>query len=265
MKYLENAVKFLVKNWKIALPLYILMVIPALITGTANSLTNFTKVWSAASDPSQIADFGKVFALFGLILPMVVGGGILSFICQFISMPATYGMVNRGLETGNSSLNDIGQAISVNFVKYVMYFVGTLVLWLAFTVASAVLIGIFALIRLYVIVVLLFIIIAVAALVLSVLISFWFSAMVVDNLTVIDAVKKSFEIAKSCFWTIIGITLLVWIAGAILGAILSIFSGIPLLGPIIVTVAPAAVAFIMIVFYLIVYRDKAGKFSSLQN
>jgi hypothetical protein len=264
MKYLENAVKYLIKNWILAVPLFILVAIPALITGTADSLGKITEVWTALSNPAQLSNLTGLFTTLGLILPLAVGGGILAFLFQFISIPLTYGLINKGLETGNASLNDIGMAVSTNFVKYVMYFAGTLVLSLAFSVASLIILGIFMLIRLYFVIVLLILVLALAALVLSILLSFWFSAMVVDNLDVIAAARKSIEIAKSCFWTIIGIAILVAIAGGIAGAILGLLKVIPLLGPIIASAIPAATTFLMMVFYLLVYREKTGRFNSVQ-
>jgi hypothetical protein len=91
------------------------------------------------------------------------------------------------------------------------------------------------------------------------LISLWFPAMVVDGLSVFDALKKSIDIVKYCFWTVFGITLLVSIACSIVSYILSFLGGIPVLGTIILSAIPAIQYFVMAVFSLLVYREKTGR------
>lgn len=261
MKYLKDAIRFLIKNWLIAVPLFVCLAIPALLTNTASSIADFTKVWSSLSDPSQLTNLSQFFTLAGIILPAAVGGGILSFVFQFVSMPATYGLVNNGLDTGKSDLNQIGQAISTNFVKYVMYFVGMLLIGLALGIVSLILMLIFIVTRSIPLMVLFFVIIGIAAIIISVLLSLWFSAMVVDNLDVFAAAKKSIEIVRSCFWTVVGILLLVTISGNIVSAIFSFLHYIPLLGPIILSAVPTATTSILIVFYMLLYREKTGKYN----
>jgi hypothetical protein len=90
----------------------------------------------------------------------------------------------------------------------------------------------------------------------------WFSAMVVDGLDVVAAAKKSIEVVKSCFWTVVGITILVSILFAIAGFVLGLLKGIPLLGPIIYSAVPAGQYFVMAVFLLMLYRDKTGRTSA---
>lgn len=263
MKYLKAAISYFIKNWLIATPLFVCLAIPALFTSTANTLTSLTKVWSSLINPAQLTDLRQIFSLLAVIVPFAIGGGILSFVFQFVSMPATYGLVNEGLETGRSDLNQIGNAISTNFVKYVLYFAGTLLVWLAFGIISVVVTLIFALAHLSVLIILFALILGIGAIILSVLLSLWFSAMVADNLDVFEAAKRSVEIVKSCFWTLVGISLLVPIAGSIISAILGFLNYIPLIGPLVLSVIPAATTFVMVVFYLLVYRDKTGKYNSV--
>jgi hypothetical protein len=80
---------------------------------------------------------------------------------------------------------------------------------------------------------------------------------------VIAAAKKSIEVIKSCFWTVLGITLLVSIACGIAGWILGLLTIIPLLGPIIASIVPTVQTFVMIVFLLILYRERTGKMNNL--
>lgn len=267
MKYLENALKFLGKFFILAVPLYVLAAIPALIQG-AGAVKLFSKMgsmYSMFSDPARFSDPAQIFGLFSSIIPLAVGGGVLAFILNFIAIPSTYGMVNKALETNQADLNDFVPALQQNFVKYILYWIGTIVVGLAFFVASGIIIAILGLLTAAIgwvggiLLVLVILALFVAGVVLFVLLSLWLPAMVVDNLDVVAAAKKSIEIAKAAFWLLLGISLLVWIAGAIVSGILSFLGFIPLIGSLILSVIPAVTGFIMTVFYLQVYRDKTGK------
>ncbi len=264
MKYLENAIKFLLKYWILAVPLFVLTSVAALVSG-AGAPPQLDTLWATISDPSQLTDPLNLINTLPTVLPAVAGGGILAFLFNFVSIPATYGLVNKGLETGTASLNDLGSAIARNFVKYIMYFVGTLILGIALAIAFlivAVLLGlILSLLGGFGDVLLTLIVLAVfvAAVVFAVLLSMWLSAMIVDNLAVVAAARRSIEVVRTTFWTVIGITLLVAIACGIAGFILGLLRGIFLLGPIIASIAPSVQTFVMIVFLLSMYREKTGK------
>lgn len=261
MNYLVNAVKFSIKNWMLILPLFVLMALAALIggVGSAANLGALTGLISGGTDPSAL------FAALPALLTSIVGGGIVSFIAPFIYMPAIYGLVNKSLETGNATLNDIGAAISNNFVKYIIYFVGQIVVYLVCGIPALLLLLLFSwlttvlhgfgIFLLVIIVLALF----VFFIVLGVLLSLWFAAMVIDGLDVVAAAKKSIEVVKGFFWTIVGITVLVGIAAAIVGSILGFLNAIPLLGPIITSAVPTAQTFVMIVFSIMIYRERTGR------
>lgn len=267
MKYLSNAVRFTLKNWMLIIPLFVLMAFANLFKSSASAMTLTT--YTSLADLDNLRSAEAVFSLIPKILTAAIGGGIIAFLIPFIYQPATYGLVNKGLETGSSSLNDIGAAISSNFVKYVMYFLGTVVVFLALSIAGLIL---FLLLALLVAAlkgigaVLMFIAglaVFVFIIAFSALISLWFTAMVVDGFDVLSAFKKSIDIVKGCFWTVFGITLLVGIIAAAAGGILGlIFGGIPVLGSIITSTVPAVSAFIMIVFSLMIYREKTGRTSA---
>ncbi|NJD04633.1 MAG: hypothetical protein FIA99_19010 [Ruminiclostridium sp.] len=269
MKYLESAVKFLLKYWILAVPLFVLTAVASLVSGVGLAAAQFSQLWTTFGNPAQLTDPGSLIKTIPLVLPAIVGGGILAFIFNFIAIPATYGLVNKGLESGNAGLNDIGSAVSQNFVKYVMYFIGTLVLGIAAIIALLIvtlllglilsLLGGFGAVLLTIIMLAIFI----AVIVFLVLLSMWLSAMVVDNLDVVAAAKKSIEVVKTSFWTVLGITILVAIVCAIVGFILNLLVIIPLLGPIIASIVPTVQTFVMIVFLLMLYREKTGKTNAL--
>lgn len=270
MKYLESAIRFSIKNWMLILPLFVLTALAYLLSGVGRSAMDFGKLWSTFGDLNNLTSPGDMMSAFpGLFTAVAVGIGIWALLFQFVSLPATYGLVNKSLETGNASLNDIGAAISENFVKYVMYFIGMLVVGLVVGIGSVILILILVLLAALLkgvgvaIMVIVLIALFLILIVFVIMLSMWLSAMVVDGLDVIAAGKKSIEIVKSCFWTVLGITVLVAVAAAIAGFILGLLSGIPLLGPIIYSVVPTAQAFIMIVFLMMLYREKTGKLNTL--
>lgn len=270
MKYLESTIKFSIKNWMLILPLFILIALANLLSGVGKAAVDFGLLWSTLGSLDNISNPGDVLStLPGLFSAMALGSGIWAALFNFVAIPATYGLVNQSLETGNSGMNDIGAAISKNFVKYVMYFIGTLVVSVAIGIAVLLLMILLSLLVMLLkglgvaLLVIVVIALIVALVVFSVLISLWLSAMIVDNLDVIAAGKKSIEVVKGSFWTVLGITLLVSIAAGIAGAILGLLSVIPLLGPIIYSTAPAAQTFVMIVFLLMLYREKTGKINTI--
>lgn len=270
MKYLESAIKFLIKNWILAVPLFVLIALAALLHGGVSSAAaSLSSLWSAYGNIGQLTNPNTMLSSLPSILPAVaVGGGIWAFLFNFIAIPATYGLVNKSLDTGSVGINDIGSAVSQNFVKYIMYFVGMLVLSIAMCLGSFILLLILGLLTalikpLIIVTVIVAIALFIAIIVLMVLLSMWLSAMVADGLDVIAAAKKSIEVVKSCFWTVIGITILVAIVCGIAGWILAWLGVIPVLGQIIVSVVPTTQTFIMIVFLLLIYRERTGKTNNL--
>jgi hypothetical protein len=266
MKYLSNAVNFTIKNWMLIIPLFALLALASLI-GSAGSASLLGLVTTFAN----LDNFTSTEALFKLI-PVVftalIGSGIVSFIAQFIHQPVTYGLVNKGLDTGSASLSDIGAALSGNFVKYLLYFIGSAVVSLVLGIATVLILLIMTLlvsvlkgvgIALMVLVIIALVIFFIAF---GVLTSLWFSAMIVDGLDVVGAFKKSIEIVKTCFWTVLGITLLVGIAAGIVSSILGFLGVIPVIGPIILSAVTAIQTFIMIVFSIMIYREKTGRASA---
>ncbi len=264
MNYLVNAIKFSIKNWMLIIPIFALTALAALIGGVGSALSLGTI--TSLMNTSNYSDPSALFALLPTILASAVGGGIVAFIAPFIYQPATYGLVNKKLETGNASLNDLGVTISSNFVKYIMYMIGQIVLWLIVGIPAFLLVllciwitsaigGIGAVLMILVILALI-----VFVIVLGALLSMWFTAMVIDGLDVVAAAKKSIEVVKGCFWIVFGITLLVGIAASIAGTIIGVIVGwIPIVGKIVASAVPAAQAFIMVVFSMMLYRERTGR------
>ena len=80
--------------------------------------------------------------------------------------------------------------------------------------------------------------------------------MVANNLDVISALKKSFSIVMRNFWLILGITVLVSLVASLVNFILGVFGFIPLIGPIILSIAPTVSTFLITTFCLMFYKDQ---------
>ena len=263
MKYLSNAVDFTIKNWILIIPLFVLLAISALIRG-AGEAAGLASILSLA-DVNNFTSAESLFKTIPTILALTVGSGIVAFFARFIYEPATYGLINKRLETGSATLNDIGAAISDNFVKFIMYFVGTLVVNLVIGIAGVLImllmVLLVSLLKGFGIALMFIVLIALALFVVAfgALTSLWFPSMVVDGLDVFAAFKKSIEIVRSCFWTVLGITVLDGIVAGIASSILGFFGRIPLLGVIILSAIPTIQHFVMAVFSMMIYREKTGR------
>ncbi len=268
MKYLESALKFLIKNWILAVPLFVLVALAALLGRTFTAAASLRSLWLAYGNIGQLSSPGNIFPFLQTILPVAAGGGILTFIFNFIAIPATYGLVNKSLDTGHAGLNDIGSAISGNFAKYVMYILGVIVVSVALGLASFIILLVMVLITaafkpFIIVTIIIAIALTVAIIIIMLLLSLWLPAMIVDGLDLAAAAKKSVEIVRSCFLMVLGITLLVGIGCGIAGSIIGWLGLIPFLGKIITSIVPAAQSFIMITFLLIVYRERTGRTNCL--
>jgi hypothetical protein len=268
MIYLEKAFKFLSKYYLLVVPFYILAAIPLLIgsAGTLGAAGNMMNLYRDFSDPSTF--YENPMALFNMLRPIIFAGSFaafVGFILWFLVQPATYGMINKALETDRADLSDFAPSLSQNIVKFILYWLGIIALWVVFGLAVTiifVLLGLLtAIIKAVGVLLMVIAVLAViaAAITLWILTNMWLPAMIVDNLDVLPALRKSIEVLKTNFWTLLGISLLLWLAQVIAGAIIGVLGGIPLIGALIISVVPAVYGFIMAVFYTMVYRDKTGK------
>lgn len=268
MSYLERSIKFLMRYYMLAIPLFIITAIPAL-SGGLGSLTligSLGTMFKTINDPYMLMqDPGGLITALMSSFALMAGGGFLAFVLNFAAIPATYGMINKALDTNHADLNDFVPSLQQNIVKYVLYWVGTIAVGLVCGLAGIILIVLLGLLiaalkwfGIFIAVIAGLAAVAVG-IAIGVLLSLWFAAMVIDDLDVVSALKKSVETAKSSFWTLLGIGLLVALASSIISGILSFIGIIPVLGPVILSVIPTAASFLMTVFYILVYRDKSGR------
>jgi hypothetical protein len=282
MSYLEKALKFLTKNYLLALPILVALVIPALMVenatagATSNFMDNFETMQELAENMEDLQYYSDdVMDLYEYMFEDVFGdiwgiaqaammASFIGFILNFIARPMTYGLVNRGLATGSVKIQDAGNGLGENLVKYLLFLIGQAVLWLLIGIASIIAFILIAMIaaRLggigFIIILICILALVAFGIFVSVITNLWFPAMVVEDLGVIEGLKKAFTVGKAKFWTLLGVGLLVWLASVIGGFIFGFFTGIPFLGTIIGTLVPTVVAFVMIAFCLVLYRDHIG-------
>jgi len=265
MKYLEKTVNFIIKNYLLAIPLWAMQVIPAVLGSRTVSLLSDAGRWmSLLSDPSAMRDPVEILGIISSIMPLFVGAGIISFVLAFVVLPATYGMINKAAATGHADLNDFVPALKENIVKYILYWLGTLVVFFIIGIAMFLVILLLSLLVILlkwfgiIIAVLAFIAILILSFVINALLGLWFPSMVIENLSVFDALKKSISIVSKNLLVVVGITLLISVASAIVGFILSFLDIIPVIGPIITSIIPALSSFALFTFYIMIYREKSS-------
>lgn len=286
MKYLEKSLKFLSKNYLLAIPIFLTLLIPALMVESAtdgvtssvkDSIENIVEIGENLEDMQYYFNdyedlynflvedvFEDVFEDIASLIKISMQAAFLGFVLGIVTKPMTYGLVNRGLDKGTGKLQDAGTNLGENIVKYFIFIIGRAVLWLLIfisTIISLLIIGVIASkagdIGMYIILVSVVALILFSILI-AVISNLWYPAMVIEDLGVVEGFKKAFSIGKSKFWTLLGISILVAIASAVGGFIFGLFTFVPYLGTVLAKLIPAAASFIMITFYIMVYRDKVG-------
>ncbi|HOQ00871.1 MAG TPA: hypothetical protein PK604_08630 [Acetivibrio clariflavus] len=277
MKYLENAFKFLGNFFLMVIPLFIAIAIPTIISGPSkDALTRqYMEIVLAMTTNTGLvensSDLAELFSTLNTFYPPIILGLIVTIILRIIVNPATYGMVNKALETGNAGLGDFLSEMKNNIGKFILYALANIGIYFAIFFVSAILSYIFIFITsvstvLGITLLILFTLaLCIGIFVFSYLISLWFPAMVSDNLSLGDGLKKSISVVKSYFWPIVGIKILVTIGSGILSAFAGYLKAIPVLGYVVLSFISAIVEFILIVFYFEVYRDKTGKNDSMNE
>lgn len=265
MKYFEDAFKFVTKNYLILIPVFIATLVPALlIIGSTPSAADLQAI---ISDFQQYPDYflNNLDATFEALQVAGIGNSAsssaIATIMNFMAIPMTAGLIKMGLNNGSVSINDFAVALGSNIGKYLRYFLAGILLGIL--LAIAIILYVIALISILAamgdsgIFVLLFglILLFVFAVSMAFFLSFWFGAMVLDDLGAMAALKKSFAVAKRCFWTLVGIGLLLALAEGMVSAVVGIFDFIPLLPVILRTAVTAFAAVVHMTFLFMIYRS----------
>lgn len=274
MRYLENAFKFTFKNFLLALPLLISMVIPPVIIsiGISGFMPIFYKKYMEMLQQimqGQYSGFDMSFFDGMISVPMIVSiilGGLLALIFTILIYPATYGMINKKYETGNATLSDFTNCMLKFVGRYILYGLLNLAIRIGLAVLLIILIVIASIIIAFVskvigilLIILFYLAFFVASIALSVYMYLWFPAVCIENSGIIEGLKNSFRIVNGSFWPLLGITLLIKIGGGIVGFVLGIF---PFIGTVMSSVVSSLALFVTIVYYFEVYRAKTGRFGN---
>ncbi|ABN52452.1 MAG TPA: hypothetical protein DEF39_13570 [Hungateiclostridium thermocellum] len=282
MKYLQEVFEFLGKHFLLALPMIIAVAIPNIITGTVNN----AEILEGINELSSVAEYAQMDSMemlrtyLEIMKPWFTAStiaGIVSFLLSLFVVPATYGMVNKGLETGNADLGDFFPQMAMNLPKFIIYkifnFLVDTVLSLAFMLILALFIFLLWLLKeigtsvlflgiaiTFVVAVMLYVVIYGIKCILS----YWYPAMLVDSMKVTSAFKKAVEVGRSCLWQTVGITFLISMANFFITVTLKNFANtLPRVGiylePVLISIPSGLAGFILLAFYLAVYRDKTRK------
>ncbi|NLP12927.1 MAG: hypothetical protein GX383_00235 [Clostridium sp.] len=281
MKYLEDAFKFLGKNLLLSIPLIIMVVIPNIIQGstdkeTATEMANQINQLSLSVTMGEISPTEFQIMALDILKPLFVLMAIANVVLIVLSLfitPATYGMVNKALEEEDTNLIDFFPQLGKKIFKFIIFSIASFLLWfiisIVVTIISVLMVFLVnglsekssALMGLGIVIsVLLGVVVFLALVAFYFLTIYWFPAMVIDDLRVISAFKKSIEVARSYFWPTVGITTMIFLMGSIISFIIALpFSLIPYVGVVLSSVPTALAQFVTIVFVLMVYRDKTSK------
>jgi hypothetical protein len=265
MKYFEDAFKFATKNYLLLIPIFIATLVPALlIIGTTPTTADIQAI---LSDIQQYPDYfinnpdAFIEALRSAGFGNSASSGAISTILNFMAIPMTAGLIKLGLNEGRVSINDFAVALGSNIGKYLRYFLAGILLGILLAVAIVLyIIALFAILVAMgesgVLVFFLgFLLLFVFGITISFFLSFWFGAMVLDDYSAMAALKKSFAVAKRCFWTLVGIGLLLAIAEGIVSGFIGFFDFVPLLPTILRTAASAFAAVVHMIFLFMIYRS----------
>lgn len=275
MKYLENSFKFFGKFFSIFIPFLLMPIVIIALTitriiaamGEIKGLSTFFTSGVATND---IINGGNQFIL-SLIMPILgtlLFVFIISFVVSLIVYPATFGMISKAYSTGNASLADFFPEFKKNILKYIQYGLTMLLFgigfYLAFLLVSAVvgiifgLLGDFGTVLNY----LFSLVLNIFMMPISVLTLMWFATMVTEDCGPIVAFPKAAKACFSRYWSILGISLLLYVGlviiMAIIGGVLIAMHSYVLLGILLFVIA-MIYSIIIMIYSFEVYRGETYK------
>ncbi len=272
MRYLENSFKFLSKHFAIFIPFLLMpIVIIALsitrvlaVIGELGGLEFFSTYSSFVAEQN----FEGMLGLIKSIFPVIGFIFAISIVLYSIVNPATFGMINKAYSTGSASLADFFPELKKNFVKFILYILTMILFSIAFAIGFGVIFGIIKGIlglfgglgnSLY------NLISFVTDLLLTpigVLTLMWFAAMVTEDCGPFEAFPRAFNAMIKRFWSVLGISLLLFFGYIILAGILvAIFAIMKsyLLAGIAFFILGAIYSVLVLIYSFEVYRGETYK------
>lgn len=263
MNYLKKTFEIVKKNMLLIIPLLVFTIIPRyLYDSTSLFNEEYLKKLLFPPNTAPLA-IPKLLNTTKALVAFIVGGGLVSFLLMFIIIPGTYGMINKAVDNENASLLDFIPSIKKYFTKYLSITLTRLLIWLIYAFASLMLI-IFFMTLLFIpenihipIVISVIVIVLLFALFIHICQCLWISIVIREGTDTERGLKKSFRIVYHMFPSFASVFILFKAVGLALEALLYRLVSIPVIRPVITGIIPALVQFILITYYLVVYKDKS--------
>lgn len=274
MEYLENAFKFWGKYVLLIMPLFImnsaLIFIGAPALQRISSMLNKISESTMASGKATDINVYEVFAQIAPDLKLLAYTGALAILLTIFILPATYGMIIKGYDTGVTSLNSFFISLKKNFIKFMLWLLGVIFSFIVVIIVLFLVIVLFTFMYSFSwqLSLIFFAGIVIATIIIVCLLfnifNICFIAMSWDDMTVIKAISKSFKLVKSYFWSSIGITFsmgfLYITANALIGGVLdTIF----IVGPVVKGFLISICIYVLMIFGFEIYRDRTNKKTKL--
>jgi hypothetical protein len=262
-------------NWILVVPIFLTRVIPALLSiyifsEMSGELINMLSVEEIGETQYVLENYGAVAREFfqvnrGYIMASIFVG-VLGLILNFIAVPATFGMIKKQLVSKEKTgFSDVFPAAGKYFVKYFLYRISKLALWIFVFLISMILLIAGAFLGSLVdegmallIVLLLAFVILIGGTVLHLILKLWFPAMILGGVGVLDGLKEAFRKSRVCFWPLLAgvltVRIIAWISNMFVDMLLG---DIAYLGTLLINIIPSIATVTLLVFYLRLYLETA--------
>ncbi|MBN1695941.1 MAG: hypothetical protein JW881_00385 [Spirochaetales bacterium] len=269
MDYFKKSIDFLAKNFLIVIPLYISFAIPQLIMGNAvnvlvGQLTGMFQSLSSGGmgDTQQMLSY--VMDVLLKNASIIAAASSLGMLLAILAGPITMGFIKKGLNGEEVGLQHTLDVLKDNFVQYLLWIVGGIILGVIVGVGLGIIFGILGLIASaagtvgLILMVLVLLAVIVLAVFFGIRLLLWLPAMIIDKAGIIEGLKKGFAASKGSFGSLLGISILVALISGFLTWLLSFLNSIPVVGSLVLAVVTTLTSFILSAFYMIVYKEKTS-------
>ena len=273
MEQIKKAFGMLQENWVLLIPIYLTRLIPALLgiyifSEISTELVSMLSVEEIGETQHVLENYERVTRdFFQANEDYILASGIvalLGLLMNFIAVPATFGMIKENLEQGEKlDFSRIVPNAGRYFVRYLLYRIGLLALWIFFFLLSILIVALAAFGGSMVdegmavlLVMLLGLAFILAAAALHLVLKLWFPAMMLEDLGVFEGLKEAFRKSKIYFWPLfagfLGVRITAWIANMFVNMIIG---DVAYLSSFINNIIPTVGTVTLLIFYLLIYGE----------
>lgn len=273
MEQIKRAVTILRQNWIVILPIYLTRLLPALLSlyifsEISEELVNLLSVEEIGETQYVLENYEQVTReFFQANREYILASfflGVLGLILNFITVPATFGMIEEILVKDTEvDLSRVFPNLGRYFGKYLLYRISKLALWIfLFMVSLFLFVGVGFLGSMVdqgmavLLVMLLGLGLFLGAVVLHLILKLWFPAMVLEGIGIFEGLRQAFRKSKICFWPlalgVLGIRIVSWITNMFVDMVVGDLSYV---GPFLTNAVPAAATVLLLVLYLLLYQE----------